>query len=53
LHKFALNSQEWTERSQLIVGYDSKGFIVNALMNSHEGDFKEAFEAACIEKTFY
>ena len=51
LHKFA--SGEWSQRSELIVGYDARGNIVEATMESPFADVKDKFESACESKQLY
>lgn len=54
LHRFGQTSgQEWRERSQLVVGLDNRGHIVEAQMNSPEADLQAEFETACKDGSLY
>lgn len=51
LHKFV--SSEWSPRSELIVGYDARGNIVEASMESPHVELQDKFESACENKDLY
>jgi hypothetical protein len=43
MHKF-LNEKSWEERSQVVVGYDQKGNLVEATVKSPPAELKDKFE---------
>ena len=46
MHKF-INEINWQERSQVVVGYDHKGNLVEVTVKSQPVELKEKFESAC------
>lgn len=51
-HKF-LDEKKWEERSQVVVGYDKRGNLIEVTVKSQLADLKDKFETACQNGQLY